>query len=448
VTTLGIDGGGALTVDGQLEATLDVETVAGLAPGANVVVYATPDLNDQSLMDAVNQIVSDGVATVASLSLAGCEAPWVQSVWAPVFQAGTNAGITFVASSGDQGNECWATTYQPGVNYPASDPNVVGAGGNESQFNLASPVAWNDHLSTSGDQTATGGGVSSVFVLPPYQNGIATVASSQFRNVPDIALPAVSGAIYESGAWHGVLGTSWSAPAAAAMLAEIEEYCRAPLGNANALLYAAFNAAPSADFIDVTSGNNQFAGTAPYYTAAAGYDNATGLGMPLGTPLTQTLCANHALAMHRRATAVQSGRRPAQAYTVDLRPNVRGLRDAGRRAGSAATRIALVLRPESASATAAASDEAEVVAALRAAGLTIVRTFRNHLVVDAEGPSGAIERLFGTTLDDFAQPLHGTVYATVQPATVPASLAPYLNGLILDNVVTFHHAGEAIHGRP
>ena len=35
------------------------------------------------------------------------------------------------------------------------------------------------------------------------------------------------------------------------------------------------------DFFDVTSGNNRFGTTSPYYTAGVGYDNTTGLGLPL-----------------------------------------------------------------------------------------------------------------------------------------------------------------------
>jgi subtilase family serine protease len=445
VTTRNVDGGGAITADGQLEATLDAETVAGLAPGANVVIYALPDLSDLSIIDALNQSISDGTVNVVSMSFAGCESPYAAGEWSPIFQTGTAAGMTFVASSGDQGNECYngPSSYVPGVGYPASDPNVVGLGGNESTSSLANPVAWNDHLLAGGAQGSTGGGVSTVFAFPSYQSGIPGLASGQYRNVPDIALPSVYGAIY-MGDWVGIAGTSWSAPAAAALLAEIRQYCRANLGNANVLLYKAFGLAHYADFLDVTSGNNQFAGSSPYFTAKIGYDNTTGLGLPLGMPLAQTLCPNRTLASAgRAAAAAQSGRRAAQAYTVDLRPSVRGLTDTGRRPQNATTRIALVLHPTNTP----AADEANAIAVLRAAGLTVVRTFRNHLVIDAEGPSGAIERLFGTTIDNFTQARHGTPYATVRPATIPASLAPYLGGVFLDNVVKFHHIGSSLQRR-
>ena len=45
-------------------------------------------------------------------------------------------------------------------------------------------------------------------------------------------------------------------------------------------------------------------------------------------------------------------------------------------------------------------------------------------------PSHLVESLFTTTIDDFNQPGHGTRYAPVEPATIPASLAPYVNGIL------------------
>jgi hypothetical protein len=75
---------------------------------------------------------------------------------------------------------------------------------------------------------------------------------------------------------------------------------------------------------------------------------------------------------------------------------------------------------------------------LRAAGLRMDETFSNHLVVDAVGPSNAVERLFTTELHDLAQAAHGVRYAPLTNATVPSSLAPYVAGLNLDNVVTMN----------
>jgi uncharacterized repeat protein (TIGR03803 family) len=454
ITPVLVDGSTSDPVPGlpQDEVTLDVETIAGLAPGANVIVYVIPsESSNQQIVDGLAQINSDGKANIVSMSFGKCEASDEITGMSNLFQTGVNAGRTFVTGSGDWGTECPnenGTGLQPGAVYPASDPNVVGVGGNESLTALANPVAWDDNLDPQEGPRSTGGGFSAFFTpLPAYQSGIAGLASPLYRNVPDIALPAVQGSAYIAGKWWswgvyggvnvGVDGTSWSAPAAAAMLAEIAQYCNHNLGNANVLLYQAFRTAPSADFIDVTSGSNELPGVTQWYSAKPGYDNTTGLGMPLGTPLAQTLCPNHTLASigNTETIAQSSGRRTAKAYTMEVRPLVRGLQDLGRRAATATSRIQIVLRPSNT----LASDEAQVINVLRKAGLTIVKTFRNHLVVDAEGPSSAVERLFNTTIHNINQTTHGARYAPTQPATIPTSLAPYLSGVSLDNLVTFHH---------
>jgi hypothetical protein len=86
---------------------------------------------------------------------------------------------------------------------------------------------------------------------------------------------------------------SWSASIAAALYADIYQYCSGPIADPNAALYAAYAKAGSADFLDVTSGNDAFPGVSGSgYTAGPGYDNASGLGVPYGMPLAETLCPN------------------------------------------------------------------------------------------------------------------------------------------------------------
>jgi hypothetical protein len=93
-----------------------------------------------------------------------------------------------------------------------------------------------------------------------------------------------------------------------------------------------------------------------------------------------------------------------------------------------------VLNPAS-----SASDEDAVTAALRASGFTVVRTFANHLVIDAQGPSAAIEGLFATRMHDVTQGSFGTHYLPATAITVPASLAPYVASVTLDDVITMRN---------
>jgi hypothetical protein len=115
-------------------------------------------------------------------------------------------------------------------------------------------------------------------------------------------------------------------------------------------------------------------------------------------------------------------------------PTAPGLTYQGLRARDQATRIQIVLRPTAT----LASDEQAVIGVLESSGFRITRTFGNHLVVDAEAPAAAVERLFQTRIENVAQERHGTRYAPRSAAVVPASLAPYVAGLALDNVVTMH----------
>jgi subtilase family serine protease len=444
VTVAAVDN--ASTVPGAngdpTEATLDVETVAGLAPGANIALYVMPSLASQFYNDAFNQIITDGKATIVSLSFAGCESASSPGT-ATIIARAVQAGIAFVSASGDQGSSCFAGTsssgaaqYALGVGYPASDPNVIAVGGNETVTALTSPVAWNDALSVTGQQLASGGGVSTTFTIPAYQAGVAGLASAQFRNVPDLAMPAVNAAVYLNGRWQLVEGTSWASPQFAVMLAEVSQYCRSGLGNAAAIPYGVYRNGGAGAFLDITSGNNAVpfnGGTSPAYAAVAGYDNVTGFGVPLGAPFARAFCPGRAgsarWSQPAAAAATTSERRSAS--TLVAVPSVRGLADLGRRSAIAQTRIQLILAP----APTLAASESNVIAVLQTAGFSIERTFSNHLVVDATAGSAAIERLFDTTMHDVAQGRHGTRYLPVTPVTVPASLAAYVTSISLDDVV-------------
>jgi subtilase family serine protease len=286
-------------------------------------------------------------------------------------------------------------------------------------------------------QEATGGGVSSVYPLPSFQTNLSGAASTQFRNVPDVAFPANDDAIYYSGGWILVNGTSWGSPLYAAMLSEVYEYCTTGFDNAAALPYDVYGLRHGA-FLDVTSGNNQYAGTSPFYSAQAGYDNATGIGVPYGLPFAQTLCPNRVPSASARMTASVAAvatRRSAQAFVANATPRAAGLVDRGERLASASTLIQIVLQPSAS----VARDEQQAIATLEAAGLTIVKTFSNHLVIDAQGSTANIEQVFATKLHDVDQGSYGTRYMPVTSITVPASLAPFVAGVTLDNVVIMAH---------
>ncbi len=80
-----------------------------------------------------------------------------------------------------------------------------------------------------------------------------------------------------------------------------------------------------------------------------------------------------------------------------------------------------------------------VAASLRAAGFFVEPAHSNRTVIDAVAPAPAAERYFGTRIDLVAQFGHGMRYANVAPATMPASLAGFVDSVVgLDDVVKRH----------
>ena len=282
VTNVPVDGGGTYNVasDDTIEATLDVQTIVGLAPGANVRVYEFPDLSDSSIEDAYNQTVTDNLASVVNSSFGGCESqdPSFSFTTNAIAEQGAAKGMTFVASSGDSGSdECFTNNNPPGPAAPAGDPYFVAVGGVNFTENDAGMLT---SLTATGDTYYTGflsgGGVSTLYPLPAYQAGISGIVPSG-RNSPDISLPGVDVAIYVGGGTLDADGTSWSSPAFAALLAEASQlHGGAGFGYVNPAIYALFATRAYDVFSDVTFGGNGA------YSAQAGYDRVTGIGTPKG----------------------------------------------------------------------------------------------------------------------------------------------------------------------
>jgi hypothetical protein len=282
INTIKVDGGGTYSSDPNSatgEAVLDVETVSGLAPGADVLIYDIPDLTDQSINDAYNQAISDNKASVVNSSFGGCEAQDVTGSRQTdaLAEQGAAKGITFAASSGDDGSdECNTGNKPPGPSAPASDPYFVAVGSvNFTQNALGNLTS----ITSAMDGTfLSGGGVSTVWDTPGYQLGIANVLKPG-RNTPDIALPGVDVAVWQAGNEGAADGTSWSCPQFVALVAEAAQIHggNKRFGWLTPTMYSFFKKSGYAtDYTDVKTGNNG------YYSAKAGYDQVTGIGAPVG----------------------------------------------------------------------------------------------------------------------------------------------------------------------
>ncbi|MGF6244034.1 kumamolisin [Paraburkholderia sp. GAS38] len=293
VVAVGVDNGAnqptgdANGPDGEV--TLDIEVVGAIAPGAKVAVYFTTN-TDTGFIDAVSSAVHDTTnkPSVISISWGGPESSWTsQSLQAfnSVLQAAATMGVTVCVASGDSGSSDGSGSGNV-VDFPASSPYVLACGGTRltaSGQTITKEVVWND--GTQGG--ATGGGVSTAFAVPTWQQGLSSTSKEGVktalsgRGVPDVAGDASPDSGYDvliDGSQTVVGGTSAVAPLWAALIARINAANGAPVGFVNPKLYAA----PSA-LRDITQGNNGS------YEASAGWDACTGLGSPNGEKVAAAL---------------------------------------------------------------------------------------------------------------------------------------------------------------
>jgi hypothetical protein len=224
VTVVPVDGGVppsgcSITSDGcgETEVLLDIDAVLGLAPGAKVAVFVSPeDSSDQltSLFVARNYLESRKGGVISD-SWGVCE-PEVPSVnlnsMETQLQVMTMLGETFFVASGDHGSSCVGAQVWPNtVTYPADAPHAVAVGGTE--INSGKESWWTD------GQFGGGFGVSQFqnFTLPSWQ---ANLTNAPLRSVPDVAAFAFSGIpVCQNSMCIGVGGTSLATPIWAAVWA-------------------------------------------------------------------------------------------------------------------------------------------------------------------------------------------------------------------------------------
>jgi subtilase family serine protease len=317
--------------DDAAEASLDTQMSLGTAPGAQETLYDMEDLSDDQITAAYTAVDEDNSVDVVSSSFGECELDFtaaynggvdftgILKTFHALFQQGNAQGITFLASSGDNGgvpcvsaafanNPTNGTSFVAGVENPASDPNVTGVGGTNLQttatpgvndaayssenadFDPRVPAEFQISATTTvtvGNNTwGSGGGFSSIFYKPFYQFLVDT-RSNVHRSVPDVSLmmggcpsdadlavqnclllPRSAVIVWIGGEADLLIGTSASSPEMAGVLALAVELNHGRLGNVNPLIYAlsatqtlfgGTNAPPELQFFHrEISGNNNF----------------------------------------------------------------------------------------------------------------------------------------------------------------------------------------------
>lgn len=324
------------------EISLDVEWSHNIAPGANIVLVLSKSDMDSDILSALKYAVDNNLGDVISMSFGEAETcvgippgPALNAAYHAVFAEATQKGITLFASSGDQGAAqptCDGSSWIKSSSAPASDPLVTAVGATElhaADYCIAgvtvpacdpttapapgtylSEIAWNegplgDFSNVFGSTEATGGGFSTIFGEPPYQEGTAGLHGGKQRAEPDVAY---SGAIL-----HGVLvfldhpgepvgffrfgGTSCGSPQWAAITAIVNQKAGGRRGFLNKAIYDIGKHSNQTSFHDITSGNNsalEFDSVGnpvliTGFSAGTGWDATTGFGSPIAPNVVDAL---------------------------------------------------------------------------------------------------------------------------------------------------------------
>lgn len=318
------------------EETLDVEAVHGMAPAANIVYVGAPN-SFQDLDAALNEVVDRHLASIVTNSY-GFNSELLPPGYIKPFEdtilQGVAEGIGIYFSSGDNSDESLVEGYRT-TDWPASSPYVTAVGGTSlavgANNNYLFETGWGSTTSSWTGSTwspappgnwiyGSGGGVSTLFPEPSYQQGIvpSSVFSTQGRTgraVPDIAAIGDPNTGYLVGetqtfpdgttryAEYRIGGTSLSSPIIAGIMALADQAAGHPHGFANPLFYSLVNTSAFTDIVSPASPvavvranyvNSVDASAGTAYAlrtmnqtlslqTTPGYDDVTGLGTPTKT---------------------------------------------------------------------------------------------------------------------------------------------------------------------
>jgi subtilase family serine protease len=295
------------------ETSLDVQWAHAMAPGAKIIVVAAVDNSDDAILAAQDFAIDHRLGYIISESFGESELALLQAgkVGKKIlhdneesYQRAGDKKISVLVSSGDDGSAGTDIdgNFQPFpvANYPASSPNVTTVGGTNLFFGTATnadpngtyqgEVVWNDGYG------AGGGGISGTFESPDWQDNLVPKSgpkNKRYRGYPDVALNAGvrTGVIVYLGFLEPALGvgangfyvfggTSASAPQWAGIVAIANQKKGRPLGFLNERIYSLGKQGKLRTVMhDITVGDNSIGGI-PGYSAAKGWDLATGWGTP------------------------------------------------------------------------------------------------------------------------------------------------------------------------
>jgi len=250
-----------------LENTLDV-SVVGSCCQCTIILFIFTNTTSftesfQTMFDGINVNGKQLIPTIISYSWG---MPETYADVNDIVQTNLllkSKNINVCVATGDSGSSDGTATLN--VDFPSSSPYVTSVGGtslicpNNVYDAQTVETVWNN------GSTATGGGISTIFEKPQYQNYIPGTK----RNTPDIAFnsdPSTGIQLYFNGKIaYGIGGTSLVAPFFAGFIAlsGIRQFI-------NPLLYS------NSCYHDIKIGSNAI--NVREYSATLGYDNCSGIG--------------------------------------------------------------------------------------------------------------------------------------------------------------------------
>ncbi|MDE1836106.1 MAG: S8 family serine peptidase [Euryarchaeota archaeon] len=282
---------------GSQELTIDIEWASSMAPGATIYAIYAPPTNstpysptDAAIEDALHYAVAMGNLTALSMSFGEAQGsdPSLESAMNTDFASLIKNGTTVLSSSGDDGGSpnsplSGPCSRGPGVDFPAASPYVLAVGGTDATGG-GTETTW----------VFSGGGSASSSAndpAPSWQtmgSAGSLAARTGTRGVPDVSANANDSGFYFNSRLSAGMGTSFSSPLWAGVVADLASADHATFGLLDSKLYAlgAIREATGiglAPFTDITHGANC------YEPARPGWDPVTGWGTPNALALAQLL---------------------------------------------------------------------------------------------------------------------------------------------------------------
>jgi len=294
------------------ETTLDVEWIHAIAPGARIIVLASPVSETEGVTgmpeflaleryardNALGSIISQSWGTSEDL-LADDAGAALRARFDAFYADATQSDLTIFSASGDSGllgdtPDCGVSS-SVSAGWPATEPDVTSVGGTVLSLNPDGSYGSERVLQSAG--LAGGSGISAFYAEPQAQSLLPDAVQQQLqgmRGEPDVSAVGAGLLVYASGSDaqgpspRAIGGTSASTPIWAGIAALAAQAAGGPLGNINPALYAI--GASGRCFHDVTAGANTFHGNSGE-AAGPGWDLATGWGSPDASCLVPMLAA-------------------------------------------------------------------------------------------------------------------------------------------------------------